>query len=150
QAMVRGLDFSHALEGLARFRCNVYSHMGTPGMVLRVIRTTIPTIEELHLPPVLHDLAKARRGIILLTGTTDSGRSTTLAALVDLINANHRCKIMTIEDPIEYQHVSKKALVSQLEVGGDTPSFNHGLRQALRQDPDVILVGELRDAETMQ
>jgi twitching motility protein PilT len=99
---------------------------------------------------VLHDIAKARRGIILLTGTTGSGKSTTLAALMDLINVKDRCKIITIEDPIEYQHPSKKALVSQLELGQDTPSFNHGLRQALRQDPDVILVGELRDAETMQ
>ena len=149
-AMVPGLDFSYAIPGVSRFRCNVYSHLGTPAMVLRVIQLKIRTIEELHLPAVLRDIALSHRGMTLLTGTTGSGKSTTLAAMVDLINHTYRCKIITIEDPIEYVHTSQKALISQLEVGQDTPSFEHGLRQSLREDPDVILVGELRDSETMK
>jgi len=135
---------------VSRFRCNVYSHLGTPAMVLRVIKLKIRTIEELQLPPVLRDIALSHRGMTLLTGTTGSGKSTTLAAMIDLINNTYRCKIITIEDPIEYLQTNQKALISQLEVGQDTPSFEHGLRQALRQDPDVILVGELRDSETMK
>jgi twitching motility protein PilT len=149
-AMVPGLDFSYAIPGVSRFRCNVYSHLGTPAMVLRVIKLKIRTIEELQLPPVLRDIALSHRGMTLLTGTTGSGKSTTLAAMIDLINITYRCKIITIEDPIEYLQTNQKALISQLEVGQDTPSFEHGLRQALRQDPDVILVGELRDSETMK
>ena len=148
--MVPGLDFSYAIPGVSRFRCNVYSHLGTPAMVLRVIKPKIRTIEELNLPAVVRDIALSHRGMTLLTGTTGSGKSTTLAAMIDLINNTYRCKIITIEDPIEYLHTSQKALISQLEVGQDTPSFEHGLRQALRQDPDVILVGELRDSETMK
>jgi twitching motility protein PilT len=150
EAMVAGLDFSHAIPGIARFRCNVYSHMATPAMVLRVIKLKIRTLEELKLPPVLRDITLSLRGMTLLTGTTGSGKSTTLAAMVDLINNSYRCKIVTIEDPIEYVHTNQKAMISQLELGQDTPSFEHGLRQALRQDPDVILVGELRDSETMR
>ena len=150
QAMVEGLDFSYAIPGVSRFRCNIYSHMATPAMVLRVIKYKIRSIEELNLPPVLRDIALSLRGMTLLTGTTGSGKSTTLAAMVDLINSSYRCKIITIEDPIEYVHVNQKAMISQLEVGQDTPSFEHGLRQALRQDPDVILVGELRDSETLR
>jgi twitching motility protein PilT len=150
EQIVPGLDFSHAIPGLSRFRCNVYSHLGSPAMVLRVIKLKIRTIEELQLPVVLRDIALAHRGLTLLTGTTGSGKSTTLAAMIDLINNSYRCKIMTIEDPIEYLQTGQKALISQLEVGQDTPSFEHGLRQALRQDPDVILVGELRDSETMK
>ena len=150
QAMVQGLDFSHAVAGVARFRCNVYSHLGTPAMVLRVVRLKVRTIEELHLPAVLRDITLSLRGLTLLTGTTGSGKSTTLAAMVDLLNDSFRCKIITIEDPVEYVHTSQKAMISQLEVGQDTPSFEQGLRQALREDPDVILVGELRDSETMR
>jgi twitching motility protein PilT len=150
RAMVQGIDFSHALAGLARFRCSIYSHLGTPAMVLRVIRTKIPSIEDLHLPPVIHDVALSQRGLTLLTGTTGSGKSTTLAAMIDLINNTQRVKVITIEDPVEYIHTNKKALICQLEVGSDTPSFEQALRQALRQDPDVILVGELRDVETLR
>jgi twitching motility protein PilT len=117
---------------------------------MRLIRTTIPSIEALHLPAVIHDIALSQRGLTLLTGTTGSGKSTTLAAMIDLINSTLRTKIITIEDPIEYVHSNKKALISQLEVGSDTPSFEQALRQALRQDPDVILVGELRDVETLR
>jgi twitching motility protein PilT len=148
--MVEGLDFSHAVPGLCRFRCNVYSHLGTPAMVMRVVRLQVRSMEELQLPAVLHDIALSLRGLTLVTGTTGSGKTTTLAAMIDLINKAFRCKIITIEDPIEYIHTNQKAMISQLEVGRDTPSFEHGLRQALRQDPDVILVGEVRDSETMR
>ena len=122
----------------------------TPAMVMRMIQLKIRTLDELQLPPVLHDITLSLRGMTLLTGTTGSGKSTTLAAMVDLINNSFRCKIITIEDPVEYTHANQKAMISQLELGQDTPSFEHGLRQALRQDPDVILVGELRDSETMR
>jgi twitching motility protein PilT len=149
-ALVEGLDFSHAIPGVARFRCNIYSHLGTPAMVLRTIQLKIRTLDDLKLPAVLRDITLSLRGITLVTGTTGSGKSTTLAAMVDLINSSYRCKIITIEDPVEYMHTNQKAMISQLELGQDTPSFEHGLRQALRQDPDVILVGELRDSETMR
>ena len=119
-------------------------------MVMRVIGLKIRTLEELKLPEVLHDITLSLRGLTLLTGTTGSGKSTTLAAMIDLINRTYRCKIITIEDPIEYMHTNQKAMISQLELGQDTPSFEQGLRQALRQDPDVILVGELRDSESMR
>ena len=150
EAMVAGLDFSHAIPGTSRFRCNVYSHLGTPAMVMRIVRLKVRSLEELQLPAVLRDITLSLRGMTLLTGTTGSGKSTTLAAMIDLINSSFRCKIITIEDPVEYVHTTAKAMISQLEVGQDTPSFEHGLRQALRQDPDVILVGELRDSETMR
>lgn len=150
EMMYQGLDFSHAMPGLCRFRCNVYSHLGTPAMVMRVVRLTVRTMDELQLPPVLRDITLSLRGLTLVTGTTGSGKTTTLASMVDLINNAFRCKIITIEDPIEYIHTNQKAMISQLEVGRDTPSFEHGLRQALRQDPDVILVGEVRDSETMR
>jgi twitching motility protein PilT len=149
-AIVAGLDFSYEAPGMARFRCSAYSHLGQVGITMRVIRAAIPSIDDLHLPKVIHDIALSRRGLTLVTGTTGSGKSTTLAAMIDLINQTHRTKIITIEDPIEYIHTSKKALISQLEVGTDTPSFEQALRQALRQDPDVILVGELRDVETLR
>ncbi|HQU44727.1 MAG: twitching motility protein PilT [Planctomycetia bacterium 21-64-5] len=149
-AMVRGHDFAYAMPGVARFRCNLYSHLGSPGLVVRLILPKIRTLEELHLPPLLAELAAARRGLVLMSGATGSGKSTTLAALVDLLNSTYHLKILTIEDPVEYEHAAKKSLVSHVEVGRDTPSFDHGLRQAMRQAPDVILVGELRDAETVQ
>jgi twitching motility protein PilT len=150
EAAARGLDFSHAVPELSRFRCSAYRHLGRFGLVMRLIRTAIPSIDALHLPKVIHDIALSQRGLTLLTGTTGSGKSTTLATMIDLINATHRTKIITIEDPIEYVHSNNKALISQLEVGSDTPSFEQALRQALRQDPDVILVGELRDVETLR
>lgn len=150
EVMVAGLDFAYAIPGVSRFRCNIYSHLGTPALVMRIVKLKVPTLEELHLPAVLRDVTLSLRGLTLLTGTTGSGKSTTLAAMVDLINRTFRCKIITIEDPVEYVHTNSKAMISQLELGQDTPSFEHGLRQALRQDPDVILVGELRDSETMR
>jgi twitching motility protein PilT len=149
-AAVKGFDFSYVHSPTTRFRCSTYNALGGPGVVMRVIRTQIPTVEQLHLPKVVSDVALAQRGLTLVTGTTGSGKSTTLAAMIDLINENLRCKIITIEDPIEYVHVNKRSLVSQLEVGTDTTSFDQALRQALRQDPDVILVGELRDVETLR
>lgn len=150
QAMQQGRDFSYAMPGTARFRCNLYSHLGQPALVIRLILPKIRTLAELHLPPVLRELAEARRGLTLMSGATGSGKSTTLAALVDLLNSTYHLKILTIEDPVEYEHVSKKSLVAHVEVGRDTPSFDHGLRQAMRQAPDVILVGEIRDPETAQ
>jgi twitching motility protein PilT len=138
------------IPDVSRFRCSAYRHLGSFGIVMRLIRTTIPPFESLNLPKVIHDVAMSQRGLTLLTGTTGSGKSTTLAAMIDLINTAHRTKIITIEDPVEYIHTNKKALISQLEVGSDTISFEQALRQALRQDPDVILVGELRDVETLR
>lgn len=149
-AAMHGLDFSYALPETARFRCSAYCAVGQVGMTMRIIRTHIPSIEDLHLPKVMTDIALSGRGLILVTGTTGSGKSTTLAAMIDLINMTRREKIISIEDPIEYLHTNKKSLISQLEVGLDTPSFDQALRQALRQDPDVILVGELRDVETLR
>ena len=149
-AMAQGADFSYGVAGLARFRANLYSHLGSPGLVLRVILPRIRTIEELNLPPLLREVALARRGLTLMSGATGSGKSTTLAALVDLLNESFYIKILTIEDPVEYEHAGKRALVSHVEVGRDTPSFEQGLRQAMRQAPDVILVGELRDADSVR
>jgi twitching motility protein PilT len=150
QAIVQGLDFAHTIEGVARFRCSVFSQNSTAAMVIRVIKQTIPSFEDLSLPSVVQDIALSQRGLTLVTGTTGSGKSTTLAAMMDLINNTLRAKIITIEDPIEYVHKNKKSMISQLELGADTPSFDQALRQALRQDPDVILVGELRDVETLR
>ena len=149
-AVVRGLDFAHALPSGVRFRCSAFRTLGRFGITMRVIRTVIPSIEALSLPKVVDDIALARRGLTLVAGTTGSGKSTTLASMIDLINSNHRTKIITVEDPVEYVHTNKKALISQIEVGADTTSFDQALRQALRQDPDVILVGELRDVETLR
>ena len=149
-AMVRGWDFSYGAQGLARYRCNLFSNLGQPGLVIRIIMPKIRTIDELHLPPVIREIAQARRGLTLMSGATGSGKSTTLAAIVDLLNTSYYLKILTIEDPVEYEHKSQKSLVTHIEVGRDTPSFDHGLRQATRQAPDVILVGELRDPETVQ
>jgi twitching motility protein PilT len=149
-AIARGADFSYGVAGLARFRCNLYSHLGSPGLVLRVILPRIRTLDELHLPPILREIALARRGLTLMSGATGSGKSTTLAAMVDLLNEAYYLKILTIEDPVEYEHTNKRALISHVEVGRDTPSFEHGLRQAMRQAPDAILVGELRDADTVR
>jgi twitching motility protein PilT len=144
------IDLAYSVPGLGRFRCNIYIQRGTIGIVFRVIPMRIPTIDELHLPEVIKKISMEQRGLILVTGTTGSGKSTTLASMIDLINTNRTEHVMTIEDPIEYLHRDKKSIVNQREVGSDTESFSKALRQALRQDPDVILVGEMRDFETIQ
>lgn len=144
------LDFSYAPGGEARYRVNVYSQRGTTGMVMRLLKMEVPDFESLNLPPVLAEIAEAERGLILVTGTTGSGKSTTLAAMIDYINSRSSVKIVTLEDPIEYWHVSKKALIAQMEIGTDIESFSAALPKVLRQDPDVILVGELRDVDTMK
>jgi twitching motility protein PilT len=150
ERMIKGLDFSYALPGLSRFRCSAYRQLGTPGIAMRIIKSRIRTIEELHLPPVIGEIALSQRGLTLLTGTTGSGKSTTLAAMIELINQHHPCKIITIEDPVEYMFTPKQALIAQLEVGTDTNSFEQALRQGLRQDPDVVFIGELRDMDTLR
>jgi len=144
------MDLAYSVPGLGRFRCNIFMQRGTVGLVFRVIPMRIPTIEELLLPEVIKKISMEQRGLILVTGTTGSGKSTTLAAIIDLINSSRTEHIMTIEDPIEYLHRDKKSIINQREIGNDTESFSKALRQALRQDPDVILVGEMRDFETIQ
>ena len=144
------IDLAYSVPGLGRFRCNIFMQRGTVGLVFRVIPMRIPTIDELLLPEVIKKIAMEQRGLILVTGTTGSGKSTTLASMIDLINTNRTDHIMTIEDPIEYLHRDKKSIINQREIGNDTESFSKALRQALRQDPDVILVGEMRDFETIQ
>jgi len=150
ERIIAGLDFSYAMPGVTRFRCSAYQELGRAGIAMRVIRNKILSVAELHLPDVVNDIALSERGLILVTGTTGSGKSTTLAAMIDLINQTHANKIITIEDPVEYLHTPKKSLLAQLEVGSDTTSFEQALRQALRQDPDVVLVGELRDMDTLR
>jgi twitching motility protein PilT len=147
---VQEVDLAYSVPGLGRFRCNVFQQRGTVGLVLRVIPTRIKNIDELGLPPVLKRIAQEERGLVLVTGTTGSGKSTTLAAMIDYINATRNCHIMTVEDPIEYLHRDHHSIVNQREVNVDTSSFSHALRSALRQDPDVILVGEMRDFETVE
>ena len=144
------IDLAYSIPGLGRFRCNAFVQRGAVGIVFRVIPMRIPTIEELQLPDVLKKIALESRGLILVTGTTGSGKSTTLAAMIDYINTNRTNNIVTIEDPIEYLHRDKSSIINQREVGNDTESFSKALRAALRQDPDVILVGEMRDFETIQ
>ena len=143
------LDMAYGVAGLGRFRVNAYQQRGNIGMCLRLIPTKVQTIEELELPKILLKLSQERRGMILVTGTTGSGKSTTLAAMVDYINSNRTDHVITIEDPIEFLHRDKKGFVNQREVGVDTADFAAALRGALRQDPDVILVGEMRDLETI-
>ena len=143
------LDMAYGVAGLGRFRVNVFQQRGNVGMVLRVIPTKIRTIEELELPRVLSQICEEQRGLILTTGTTGSGKSTTLAAMIDRINSLRAEHIITIEDPIEYLHRDKKGFINQREVEVDTSSFSTALRAALRQDPDVVLVGEMRDLETI-
>ena len=147
---VQEVDLAYSIPGLGRFRCNVFQQRGTVGLVLRVIPTRIKTIDELGLPPVLKRIAEEERGLVLVTGTTGSGKTTTLAAMIEYINTTRSAHIMTIEDPIEYLHRDHHSIVNQREVAVDTPSFSHALRSALRQDPDVILVGEMRDHETVE
>ncbi len=144
------VDLAYGVPGLGRFRVNVFQQRGTIGMVLRVIPFRIQSIEQLMLPKVLEKICMEERGLILVTGTTGSGKSTSLAAMIDHINANDTCHIMTIEDPIEFLIRDKRSVVNQREVGVDTMSFAQALKSALRQDPDVILVGEMRDLETIE
>jgi twitching motility protein PilT len=143
------LDFSYAIDGLARFRVNAFRQRGSVSVVIRAIPFRIRTLDELQLPPVMAELAAEERGIILVTGTTGSGKSTTLAAMIDHINSNRAGHIVTIEDPIEFLHADKRSIINQREVGMDTASFKQALRRVLRQDPDVILIGEMRDEETV-
>jgi twitching motility protein PilT len=144
------LDLAFGLRGVGRFRCNVFNQKGAVGAVYRLIPEKIRSLEELNLPPILAELADRPRGLVLVTGPTGSGKSTTLAAMIDRINLSKPVHILTIEDPIEYLHQHKTALVNQRELHADTHGFNAALRAALREDPDVVLVGEMRDLETME
>ena len=143
------MDLALSVTKLGRFRINLYRQRGTPGVAIRAVNTLVPTFEELNLPETMDQLCDARRGLIIVTGTTGSGKSTTLAAIIEHLNSNRSENIMTIEDPIEYIYKDKKSIISQREVGADTETFASALRHAFRQDPDVILLGEIRDAETM-
>jgi twitching motility protein PilT len=144
------IDIAYSVPGLGRFRCNIFQQRGAVGLVLRVIPARILNIKELLLPPVLEKIAEERRGLVLCTGTTGSGKSTTLAAMIDYVNASRTEHIVTIEDPIEFLHRDKKSIVNQREIDVDTHTFSGALRSAMRQDPDVILVGEMRDYETIE
>src|SRR3954468_3818402 len=146
----REIDFAHAIPGAARFRINAFLQRGSVSLVCRAIPFGIKTVEELNLPTVLKEIAEEERGIVLVTGTTGSGKSTTLAAMIDHINENSPRHVVTIEDPIEFLHQDKRSIVNQREIGQDTESFARALRRVLRQDPDVILIGEMRDEETVR
>jgi twitching motility protein PilT len=146
----REVDMGYEVYGLGRFRVNVYQQRGKLSIALRIVPYQIKSLEELYLPPVIGNVALENRGLILVTGTTGSGKSTTLASMIDIINKNRNSHIITIEDPIEFIHEDKKSIIDQREVGSDTSTFSSALRVALRQDPDVILVGEMRDFETIE
>ncbi len=143
------VDFSYSIVGFGRFRVNVYRQRGTVGMALRTVPLSVPEIDELGLPPILKELAMKKRGLILVTGPTGSGKSTTLASMIDYMNKHRNGHIITLEDPIEYLHRHGKCIVNQREVGHDTFSYAAALRAAMRQDPDIILIGEMRDLETI-
>jgi twitching motility protein PilT len=144
------LDLAYGVAGLGRFRANVFQQRGSVAIAMRVIPTQLYSFEQLHLPPVTERLADERRGLVLVTGTTGSGKSTTLASMIHRVNCTRPAHIITIEDPIEFLHRDQEGFIDQREVGVDTPDFRLALRAALRQDPDVILLGEMRDAETIQ
>jgi twitching motility protein PilT len=144
------VDLAYSVAGLGRFRCNAFQQRGTIGMIFRVIPVKVSNVDELSLPPILKKIAAQERGLILVTGTAGSGKSTTLAAMIDEINRQRSAHVITVEDPIEYLHRDNKSIINQREIGVDTDSFSHALRSALRQDPDVILVGEMRDFETIE
>jgi len=146
----REVDLAYGIPGLGRFRVNVFQQRGSLGIVFRVIPFGVKSIEDLHLPKIIENISMENRGLTLVTGTTGSGKSTTLAAMIEFINANRTCHIMTIEDPIEFLIRDRRSIVNQREIGVDTQSFSLALRAALRQDPDVILVGEMRDFETIE
>jgi twitching motility protein PilT len=144
------LDFATAITGVGRFRVNTFRQRGTPSFAIRSIRVDIPNFSELALPSVIMDIAMKKRGMILVTGTTGSGKSTLLASMIDHINSNTSVNIVTIEDPIEFLHRDKRSIIAQREIGSDSPSFNKALRGCFRQDPDIILIGEMRDVETIE
>lgn len=144
------LDFSHSIAGVSRFRVNAYHQRGQQALAIRPIPNQIPTLEQLELPPVLKQLIEKPRGLVLVTGPTGSGKSTTLAAMINHVNQNFYKHIITLEDPIEFQHRHQKCMINQREIGSDVHDFNQALKVALRQDPDIILVGEMRDLETIQ
>lgn len=143
------IDFSYSVHGLGRFRVNIFKQRGTAAMAIRLIRSSVPTVKELGLPEAVTQLTRKQRGLILVTGPTGSGKSTTLAAMINQINAERACHIITLEDPIEYLHSHQKSIVNQREIGQDSKSFAAALRAAMREDPDVILVGEMRDLDTI-
>ena len=143
------IDTSFSLAGLGRFRVNIFKQRGSDAAAIRVVGLKIPTISELNLPPVINDLTSMQRGLVLVTGPTGSGKSTTLAAMINEINSNRAAHIVTLEDPIEYLHKHNKSIINQREVGRDTKSYANALKAVLREDPDVILVGEMRDLETI-
>lgn len=145
----RSLDFCFVRKAVGRFRANYHYQRGTLAAAIRLLPEQVPSLASLHLPPALSLLAERRQGLVLITGPTGCGKSSTLAALIDLINERRRDHIITIEDPIEYQHANRNSIVEQVELGHDTPGFADAVRAALRQDPDIILIGEMRDAETM-
>ena len=146
----REVDMGYEVYGLGRFRVNVFQQRGKIRIALRIVPYQIKNLEELHLPAVIRNVSLEQRGLLLVTGTTGSGKSTTLASMIDIVNSNRNCHIITIEDPIEFIHEDKKSIVDQREIGSDTNTFSSALRVALRQDPDVILVGEMRDFETIE
>ena len=143
------IDFAHEVTDVDRFRINVFRQRGMVSLAARRITSTIPLFEHLHLPPIVEKIASSHEGLVLVTGPTGSGKTTTIASMVDWVNANRSCHIVTIEDPIEYLYKDKKAMVSQREIGIDVPDFNDALRSLMRQDPDVVLVGEMRDRDTI-
>lgn len=143
------MDLALSVAKLGRFRLNLYRQRGTTGIAIRAVNTTVPTFDQLNLPEVIKKLAHDNRGLVIITGTTGSGKSTTLAAVIEELNAHRPANILTVEDPIEYIYRDRKSIISQREVGGDTETFASALRHAFRQDPDVILIGEVRDTETM-
>ncbi len=145
----REMDLSYTIPGVGRFRVNVYKQRGSIAIAFRIIPHYVPGIETLGLPDIVYQFAMKQRGLVLVTGPTGSGKSTTLAAMIDYINANRKCHIITIEDPIEYMHRHRKSIINQREIGNDTSSYTYALRSALREDPDVILIGEMRDLETI-
>ena len=145
----RELDFSYGVRAIGRFRVNVYRQRGSVGAALRSIPDQIPTFEQLNLPPILRDLSRKHSGLVLVTGPTGSGKSTTIACMIDTINSERPVHIMTMEDPIEYLHRHKRGMVNQRELNTDTNSFGNALRAVLREDPDVVLIGEMRDLETI-
>jgi twitching motility protein PilT len=146
----REVDMGYEVYGLGRFRVNVFQQRGNLRIALRIVPYQIKSLEDLHLPTVLRSISLEQRGLILVTGTTGSGKSTTLASMIDIINKERNCHVITIEDPIEFIHEDKKSIIDQREIGSDTSTFSSALRVALRQDPDVILVGEMRDFETIE
>lgn len=143
------IDMSFSYHGIGRFRVNIYMQRGSYGIAIRSVALEIPNLEELGLPSTIAELSRKQRGLILVTGPTGSGKSTTLASMIDIINKERSCHILTLEDPIEYLHKHNKSIINQREIGHDSKSFGNALRAALRQDPDVILVGEMRDLETV-